>query len=97
MKNFREYYQYYLTLHQNRINRRLHMLGNLLTLLYVFWVLTSQSLFLLILAPFIIYPFAWAGHLYFEKNKPAAWSRPLLAKVCDWVMMKDVLTGKLKF
>ena len=32
---FKKYYEYYLTLHQNKWNRRLHALGQLTTLLFV--------------------------------------------------------------
>ena len=92
-QTFDEYYQYYLTLHQNKINRWLHVVGQCVTLWYA---VSTQTWLLLPLVPFVVYPFAWAGHLYFEKNKPAAWTNPLWAKACDWVMLKDILTGKLK-
>tara|TARA_R100000329_G_C7448234_1_gene157692 strand:- start:173 stop:475 length:303 start_codon:yes stop_codon:yes gene_type:complete len=94
---FHEYYEYYLTLHQNKWTRRLHALGQLATIAFVVFVISSQLWPLLILTPFIVYPFAWSGHFFFEKNKPAAFSRPLWAKACDWVMLKDMITGKLEF
>jgi hypothetical protein len=93
---FKEYYTHYLTLHQNKVNRWLHVIGQITTLAVLSYTLLSQSWILLIVVPFIIYPFAWTGHMYFEKNRPAAWSNPLWAKICDWVMLKDILTGKLK-
>ncbi len=92
---FKEYYKYYLTLHQNKWNRRLHALGQLLTLLFVVLVIQEQQWLLLFVAPLIVYPFAWSGHFFFEKNKPAAWSNPLWAKACDWLMLRDMLKGKL--
>jgi hypothetical protein len=95
LKNLNEYYQYYLTLHQNRWNRRLHALGQICTIVFVMWCLNNSLLFLL-LAPFVVYPFAWTGHIVFEKNKPAAWSKPLFAKLCDWIMLKDMITGRLE-
>jgi len=49
-----------------------------------------------LLTPFIIYPFAWSGHYYFEKNKPAAFNNPLYAKISDWIMFKDILKGKFR-
>jgi len=49
----------------------------------------------LLAAPFIIYPFAWSGHYFFEKNKPAAFSNPIKAKICDWIMFKDIIIGRL--
>jgi len=94
---FKEYYQYYLTLHQNKTCRRLHILGQAATIAYTVFVLYNWYWYLIPLIPFVVYPFAWSGHFFFEKNKPAAFSRPLWAKACDWVMLKDVLTGKLEF
>ena len=92
-----EYYKKYLTLHQNKVNRRLHVAGNIATIVVVVGCLASQNWSGLLVAPFVIYPFAWIGHLYFEKNSPAAWSSPIQAKICDWLMMKDIFTGKIKW
>jgi len=94
---FNEYYQYYLTLHQNKWCRRLHILGQLGTVGYVSLTIYFGWWIMLLGAPFIVYPFAWTGHYVFEKNTPAAFSRPLWAKACDWVMLKDVIIGKIKF
>ena len=93
--SFQEYYEYYLTLHQNRWNRLLHIIGQLTTIAYIAYVIFCGHLFFLLLAPFIIYPFAWSGHLFFEKNKPAAWSHPIWAKACDWLMLRDILLGRI--
>ena len=94
---FREYYEYYLTLHRNKINRRLHVLGQCVTILTLLGAILLKSWLLLLLTPVAIYPFAWVGHLFFEKNSPAAWFKPLWAKACDWVMLKDILTRKLEW
>jgi hypothetical protein len=96
-ETFKEYYQYYLTLHQNKMCRRLHVAGQCATVATIGVAVWFKVWLLLLLVPFVVYPFAWAGHLYFEKNKPAAWSRPLWAKACDWVMLKDILTGKIEW
>ena len=93
---FKEYYEHYLTLHQNKWNRRLHALGQLATILFVGVCLYSQEWLLLLLTPFAVYPFAWSGHYFFEKNEPAAFKNPLWAKASDWVMLKDMLTGKIE-
>ena len=94
---FGEYYQYYLTLHQNKWNRRLHVLGQIETIVFVLFCIQKAMWPLLVFAPFIVYPFAWGGHFFFEKNKPAAWSRPIWAKACDWLMMRDMILGKIKW
>ena len=55
----------------------------------------NMNIFAYVLLPFIVYPFAWSGHFFFEKNKPAAFSDPVKAKLCDWIMFKDMILGKL--
>ena len=94
--NFSEYYQHYLSLHKNKWCRRLHVLGQLFTIAFVALSL-NVSLWLLIASPFVVYPFAWSGHYFFEKNEPAAFKNPLWAKLSDWVMLKDILTGKIEW
>lgn len=99
-KNFNDYYKYYLTLHQKKETKIFHIIGNILTVIYfcisLFFSIKNISFIPLILfTPFIVYPFAWYSHLAIEKNKPAAWSRPIWAKMCDWRMIYEVLTGKI--
>ena len=73
--NFDQYYEYYLSLHQNKWCRRLHVLGQLFTIAYIVFSIKT-SLWLLIASPFVVYPFAWSGHYFFEKNEPAAARAP---------------------
>jgi hypothetical protein len=93
--SFQDYYKHYLTLHQNPWNRLLHVLGQVATIAYIVWVISTGYWILLLAAPFVVYPFAWSGHMFFEKNTPAAWSKPLWAKACDWVMLKDILLRRI--
>ena len=37
------------------------------------------------------YGFAWVGHFFFEKNRPATFQHPLYSFAGDWVMFKDIL------
>jgi len=102
--SFKEYYKFYLSLHQNRWCRRFHALGQLATIIYVILCIVNTWTLALIASPLVVYPFAWTGHLAFEKNKPLAWKgvndygwTTLKAKACDWVMLKDILTGKIRW
>jgi hypothetical protein len=98
---FKEYYEGYLKKHTNKTNIRLHFIGQLVTLSYISAVLyftLTHSLFFILglpLALFTVYPFAWSGHFFFEKNKPAAFKNPWKAKAADWVMFKDILLGRI--
>ena len=91
-----EYYKYYLTLHQHPKCKLLHFIGQLVTIIFFFWVINNWYWYLLPIVPFIIYPFAWSGHYFFEKNKPAAFHNPVKAKISDWIMFKDILLGRLR-
>ena len=93
---FTQYYQHYLSLHQNKWCRRLHVLGQLTTVIFTIFVLSNWYWYLIPLIPFVVYPFAWSGHYFFEKNEPAAFSAPVKAKISDWMMFRDILLGRLK-
>lgn len=90
------YYREYLLLHKNKNCRRLHFIGQWVTIIFTIIILKYSIWYLLPLIPFVIYPFAWAGHYFFEKNKPAAFKDPIKAKISDWVMFKDILIGRIK-
>jgi hypothetical protein len=91
ISSFAEFYPFYLTEHRDRTCRRLHFVGTSLALL-----ITSGNLLWLPAGLFCGYLFAWIGHFGFEHNKPASFSRPLYSFMGDWVMYKDILTGKIK-
>ena len=91
----KEYYEHYLSLHKNHLCRRLHFIGQIVTLVCTYYIFANWYWYLIPIIPFIIYPFAWSGHYFFEKNKPAAFSDPVKAKISDWIMFKDILVGKL--
>nr|AKH48730.1 hypothetical protein [uncultured marine virus] len=93
---FDKYYEHYLSLHQNLWCRRLHVIGQVATLLYISFIFYSGYWWALLLTPFIIYPFAWSGHYFFEKNEPAAFSNPWKAKAADWVMLFQWIKGEIK-
>jgi hypothetical protein len=96
-KSFREFYPYYLKEHRNQVCRRLHFIGSLLVLLIICWSILSQNLWWLLLMPLVGYGFAWVGHFFFEKNRPATFQHPWYSLLGDWVMFRDMLTGRIKF
>lgn len=96
--SFREFYPYYLSEHRNPTCRRLHVVGSgLIVLLVVAVVVGAVSPWCLLAVPLLGYGFAWIGHFAFEKNRPATFTHPLWSLMGDWVMFKDVLTGRIRF
>jgi len=95
-KNFSEYYQFYLSEHSDRANRRLHFFGSLLSTVAFIVAIFTKLWIALILVPFLGYGFAWIGHYFVEKNKPATFTYPIYSLIGDWVMFKDILVGKIK-
>jgi hypothetical protein len=96
-QSFSEFYPFYLGEHNNRTCRRLHFVGSSLGIGFlIVAVITLNPLW--ILAGLLCgYAFAWIGHFGFEKNKPASFKRPLYSFMGDWVMYKDIWTGKIPF
>jgi hypothetical protein len=95
-KNFKEFYPFYLGEHQNVICRRLHFFGSCLALLNLFNLFLTGKFTFLFYALLCGYSFAWIGHLFFEKNRPATFKYPVYSFIGDWVMFKDILNGKVK-
>ena len=95
--SFAEFYPFYLSEHANDTSRRLHYIGSLLVLAILLWALLSQNWMLLIALPLAGYGFAWVGHFFFEKNRPATFKYPLYSFMGDWVMLRDALTGRIRF
>lgn len=96
-KNFSEFYPYYLSEHSDPVNRRLHFLGCLAVIILILYSLLAQAWLALILVPPVGYGFAWVGHFFIEKNKPATFEYPIYSLLGDWMMFKDFITGKIKF
>lgn len=96
-KTFREFYPYYLSEHTNPICRTLHFIGSWVVLgILVAAFVTGHFLWLLAI-PVAGYGFAWVGHFFFEKNRPATFTYPLFSFVGDWVMFFQLLIGKIPF
>lgn len=96
-QTFAEFYPFYLAEHANVTCRRLHFVGSCLVLLCLVSAIVTGNWMLLWLLPVIGYGFAWVGHFFFEKNRPATFTYPFYSLLGDWVMFKDILTGKIKF
>ncbi|GMQ32802.1 Mpo1-like protein [Algoriphagus taiwanensis] len=96
-KTLEEFYPYYLAEHQNATCRKLHFVGTaLLFVILIAGVVTGNYVWLFSI-PFVCYGFAWVGHFFFEKNKPATFKYPFFSLASDFKLFFDLLVGRQKF
>lgn len=93
--SYKEFYQFYLTEHKNFTCRVLHFVGTFLVFLLLIYAILTTQYALLWYTPLIGYGFAWVGHFFFEKNKPATFQYPLWSLGSDFVMFAHILTGQI--
>ena len=94
---FGDFYPFYLSEHSNRTCRRLHFAGTSLGLVCFVAALAMQNAWWLLAGLVAGYAFAWVGHFFFEHNRPATFTYPFYSFLGDWVMWKDMLSGRIKF
>ena len=94
-RTFKSFYPFYLSQHSNPISRKLHYLGTALVIGLLAWVLATGQWLMLVLMPLPGYFFAWVGHFFFEKNRPATFTYPLYSLMGDFLMFFQALTGRL--
>ena len=95
--SFADFYPFYLSEHRTVACRRLHFLGTGLVIALGVVALLLTSWRVLTLVPLVGYGFAWLGHFAFERNRPATFAHPLYSLAADFVMFRDMLTGKIEF
>ena len=96
-QTFHDFYPYYLTEHSNQTCRRLHFVGTSLVIGCFVYFLATLNPWVLLAMPLMGYGFAWVGHFFFEHNKPATFKYPFFSLMGDFVMYKDIATGKIRF
>ena len=94
-RTFKSFYPFYLSQHSNPISRKLHYLGTALVIGLLVWVLATGQWLMLVLMPLLGYFFAWVGHFFFEKNRPATFTYPLYSLMGDFLMFFQALSGRL--
>lgn len=94
-KSFWSFYPYYLTEHGDVTNRTLHFIGTAGLIAILIAAIVLQKWWMLALIPVCGYGFAWVGHFFIEKNKPATFTYPLYSLGSDFVMFWHMLTGQI--
>ena len=95
IKNYAEFWEYYVTEHSKPGTRYLHFVGTLLGMVLFVWFFRTGNFLYLPLSLVVGYGFAWFSHFTIEKNKPATFKYPLWSFISDYKMMFYMLTGRM--
>ena len=95
-QSFSAFYPYYIHEHSNRTCRRIHVVGSALVIVAALLGLFVNAWWFVAM-PLVGYGFAWIGHFFFEKNRPATFQYPLWSLMGDWRMFFETVTGKRRF
>jgi len=96
-RSFGDFYPFYLSEHSNQVSRRLHFTGTSIAAALLITAAITQRWWLIAVALVQGYAFAWVGHYFFERNKPATFRYPAFSLMGDWRLWWEILTGKLRF
>jgi len=94
--SFAEFWPYYLAEHSKPLTRLLHYIGTCLAVALLTGFIAVGKWWLFPLAFVPGYAFAWIGHFFIEKNRPATFTYPLWSFLGDWKMLGLMLSGRLK-
>ena len=95
IRNYNEFYRFYLTEHRNITSRRLHVLGSAIGGYFIAKAIRRRKPKYVLYGLIPGYACAWVGHFMFEKNKPASFKQPLFSFISDWRMLSDIVRGNL--
>jgi len=95
INSFEDFYPFYLSEHSNKTCRLLHVIGTTIVLALALTSIIHLNPYWLIFIPICGYGFAWVGHFFFEKNKPATFQYPLWSLKSDFKMYFEILSGKI--
>jgi hypothetical protein len=96
-RTLEEFYPYYLSEHRDPACRGLHFIGTGTALVLLGLFLVTVKWQLLLAALLAGYGFAWVGHFFFEHNRPATFTYPVLSLISDFRMFFEILTRRRGF
>jgi hypothetical protein len=92
---YAEFWPYYLGEHRHKRTRTLHFFGTALAVVVLVGAIVAQAWWFLLAALLCGYLFAWIGHFFVERNRPATFTYPLWSFYSDFRMLGFWLTGRL--
>ena len=93
---YKEFWPRYLGEHRQPANRALHYLGTLLGIVLLVTAIILGSWWHALAAVVCGYAFAWAGHSFIERNKPATFTHPFWSLISDFRMLGIWVSGRME-
>lgn len=94
LMRFREFWPHYQRLHAHPANRALHVAGTVAAVALLALAARRGKAWPVPAALALSYGAAWAGHLAFERNRPATFDHPFLSLAADLAMTGRFLAGR---
>lgn len=91
-KNFKDFYGFYLSQHQNTNCQVLHFIGTTFVLFFAYEGITTGIWEYFVLMPVVYAAFGWVAHSYFEHNTPPSLRYPLQSFAAHWVMYWHIIS-----
>jgi hypothetical protein len=95
IRSFAEFWPFYVSQHALVPTRLLHLVGTSLGFVVLVVAIVLREWWLLPAVPVVAYGFAWTGHFFVERNRPATFSYPLWSLRGDWRMFVLMLRGRM--
>jgi hypothetical protein len=95
VKNFSEFWPYYLSQHQSPICRWLHFVGTFQALAVIIFSFESSRYSLIPVSVLLGYALAWIGHFLVERNRPATFKYPVWSLLADIRMFLLMVSNQL--
>lgn len=95
LRSYRAFWPLYVGEHRRPLTRRLHFFGTLGAIGCIAAAAALAAPWLLPLALLMGYGFAWVGHFFVEKNRPATLRYPLWSLIADFHMFALMLAGRM--
>jgi hypothetical protein len=93
--SYAEFWPYYLQEHAKPQTRAIHYVGTALVIAIAIFAIATQRWMLLLAMPLAGYFFAWFGHAFIERNRPATFIHPLWSLISDFRMFFLWISGRL--
>ncbi|HUT49536.1 MAG TPA: DUF962 domain-containing protein [Alphaproteobacteria bacterium] len=93
--NYADFWPFYLGEHRKPTTRALHYFGTSAGLTCLVAALATQAWWLLLGAFVSGYLFAWIGHFFVEKNRPATFTYPFWSFISDFRMFGTWIAGRM--